>query len=79
MKGAAMLIKLDTTPDRKPLDLATASKMDDWLPPKARERNFFPESRRDVVADDARLGSATALVKSDAFTFAGASETSLNN
>ena len=27
--GAAMLIKLDTTPDRKPVDLATVSKIDD--------------------------------------------------
>jgi hypothetical protein len=74
-----MLIKLDTTPDRKPVVLATASKMDDVLPPKARARNFFPESRRDEVADDARLGSVTAPVKSDTFTFEGASETSLNN
>jgi hypothetical protein len=29
INGAAMLIKLETTPVRKPVDLATASKIDD--------------------------------------------------
>jgi hypothetical protein len=49
------------------------------LEPKARERNFFPESRRDEMGDDARLGSVTAPVTDDTFTFAGACEMRSNN
>jgi hypothetical protein len=48
------------------------------MPPKARPRKFFPASRRDAVAGDARLGSIAALATSDTFTLAGDPETRSN-
>jgi hypothetical protein len=78
IRGAAMLIMRDIAPGCNPQNFAAASNMDDCMPPKARARKFFPESRRDAVAGDARLGSITALATSDAFTLAGAPETRSN-
>jgi hypothetical protein len=57
ISGAAMLIAR-ITPVRKPVDFTTRRRLTTDC--RRKQKEILSESRRDEMADDARLGSVTA-------------------